>query len=262
MSAMKKGILLGAGIAVGFFLIVFGVLFIIGFGLKPLTESYSLAEGEKFLMFEAITYDGTMYMPLDAVSFLEGKDVSVDRDAGKISFGAEDGEQPAIKNDTEKPQVSASAEQTPPQASFEPAVIITATEDANEFYEKYGGDFLLESDKEIVYANSSDEWKWTLYFSSASGKKFEIDRVEVYVFDYLNNYFHETKTSMDKNYFERIWGGTACVERGEKKESNNTWSPASGNDIHYMDYYAYGRDEDGNEIRGCLRVIFSKEVRE
>lgn len=255
MGGMKKGFLAGAGAVAGILLAVFAALYMTGFFGGPALEEYRLADGVKTMRLEAVVYGGKLYVPVDALSFLQGREASVDKAAKKITFGAADGAQPAVSADTARPEPSATPARKPPEA-----LAVAIEEDADAFNQKYGGDIFLKCDKEVVYINGSDEWQWTVSVSSASGKSIEIDRIDQY-YRTSTDYSKDVKRSYANDDLISAWGKTVFIENGSEKTLSTNWGGASGNDVAYVDYFAYGWDEDGNEIHGCVRILLSKEVR-
>lgn len=113
----------------------------------------------------------------------------------------------------------------------------------------------VTSNKEIVYSNSNGVWQYRLNISPEGDSGILLQRLETKCYIFSKEYLPDETLGSDDF---KDWWGSAYIPAGETRRFESSFSSRSP--VYYRDHIFIGIDDEGNEVKGAIRVYFSNEV--
>lgn len=113
---------------------------------------------------------------------------------------------------------------------------------------------VVTSDQHMVPWDKDKGWRWTLKITPEKGLNVTLHQIKIrYVVYRIHDAFEEVH---GEDVIERVWR-TCRIQAGEVREWSGRMGPGS-TPADFEDYIFTGIDDDGNEVKGTIRVYFAK----
>jgi len=150
-------------------------------------------------------------------------------------------------------RVHFSKEEAPPSEQETEGSLPEGVPVEEEFLAQSHG-LVVTNDQHTVPWDKEKGWRWTLKITPEKGLNVTLQQIKIrYVVYRLHDPFEEV---YGEDFIERVWR-TCRIQAGEVREFTAGMGPSS-TPADFDDYIFTGIDDDGNEVKGTIRVYFAE----